>query len=253
MAYLDIKYKEPMIPHQEYEDRLVAFIDVLGFSVLVGETKDDTRKLRHLTAALDSLYNRIWEWEADGTYSSFAFTQFSDSIVISALAESSDSFGMLQQLLLGVMELVDNYDVLVRGGIVRGQLIHDEKMVVGPAMVEAYRLESKEAIHPRIIIDKELKEQIEADIKVYVKEHYGMSKLPSQDNLFKTDEDGWCYLDYVNPVHDYFEFLDPEDHLRLLDTLVEKGLQSDMEEVRKKYPWLQKKVELAKSTLSSKA
>ena len=250
MAYLDVKYKEPMFPHQKYEDRLVAFIDVLGFSNLVDDTKCDEQKLRHLTAGLDTLYNRIWAWEADGVYSSFAFTQFSDSIVISALAESSDSFAMLQQLLLGVMELVDDYDILVRGGIARGQLIHDRTMVVGPAMVEAYHLESKEAKYPRIIIEKGLKEQIEADIKVYVKEHYGMSELPSQDNLFKTDEDGWCYLDYVNPVPDYFEFLDPEDHFKLLDRLVKKGLQSDKEEVRKKYPWLKKKVELARSEQS---
>lgn len=250
MAYLDVKYKEPMFPHQKYEDRLVAFIDVLGFSNMVDDTKGDEQKLRHLTAALDALYNRIWAWEADGVNSSFAFTQFSDSIVISALAESSDSFGMLQQLLLGVMELVDDYDILVRGGIARGQLIHDRTMVVGPAMVEAYHLESKEAKYPRIIIEKGLKEQIEADIKVYVKKHYGMSELPSQDNLFKTDEDGWCYLDYVNPVHDYFEFLDPEDHFKLLDRLVKKGLQSDKEEVRMKYPWLQKKVELARSEQS---
>lgn len=235
-----------MFPHQEYEDRLVAFIDVLGFSNLVGETAVDAKKLRHLTAALEALYNRIWSWEADGVYSSFAFTQFSDSIVISSLAESSDSFGMLQQLLLGVMELVDDYDMLVRGGIARGQLIHDRVMVVGPAMVEAYRLESKEAKYPRIIVEKELKEQIEADIKEYVKNNYGLSELPSQDNLFKTDDDGWGYLDYVNPAPDFFEFLDPEDHFKALGQLVQKGLPSDRVEVREKYLWLQSKVEDAK-------
>lgn len=91
-------------------------------------------------------------------------------------------------------------DVLVRGGIARGQLIHDRIMVVGPAMIEAYRLESKEAFYPRIIIEKELKDQIESDIKDYVKNHSGMTTLPIRDNLFKTDEDGWCYLDYVNPA-----------------------------------------------------
>ena len=30
MAFKDVKYMEPMFPHQQYEDRLVAFIDILG-------------------------------------------------------------------------------------------------------------------------------------------------------------------------------------------------------------------------------
>lgn len=35
--------------------------------------------------------------------------------------------------------LIAFIDVLVRGGIARGQLIHDRIMVVGPAMIEAYK------------------------------------------------------------------------------------------------------------------
>ena len=122
---------------------MIAFIDVLGFSNMVNQSVEDAEKVRRLTAALNSLYERIWEWEADGYDSSFAFTQFSDSIVISALAGTTDSFEMLQQLLLGVTELADNYEILVRGGIARGLLIHDKEMVVGPAMIGAYQLEPK--------------------------------------------------------------------------------------------------------------
>ena len=56
-----------MFPHQKYEDRLVAFIDVLGFSNMVSATASDEKRLQHLTGALNSLCQRIWEWEADGT------------------------------------------------------------------------------------------------------------------------------------------------------------------------------------------
>ena len=242
MAFNDVKYMEPMFPHQDYEDRLVAFIDVLGFSEMVEDTATNVNKLRHLTAALKSLYDRIWLWEADGSYSSFAFTQFSDSIVISSLAGTADSFEMLQQLLLGVMELVDSYDVLVRGGIARGQLIHDSVMVVGPAMVEAYHLESKKAIYPRIIIAKELMEQIEQDLEESIRTHTTLSEVPGFSRLFKTDDDGWCYLDYVNPNEAYFHILDKDDHLKALEHLAQKGLQHPKEQVREKYPWLMKKI-----------
>ena len=246
MAYKDIHYKEPLFPHQKYEDRIVAFIDILGFKEKVSNTEINEIKLQCLTTALDRLYERIWEWEADGVGSSFAFTQFSDSIVISSLAESVDGFGMLQQLLLGVMALVDDWGILVRGGIARGQLIHDRTMVVGPAMVKAYELESEEAKYPRIIIDKVLKEQIEIDVEYYIKNDLRLTEVPEWDYLFKTDDDGWCYLDYVSPVPEYYVSCEKEEHLKWLDQLVKLGLQSTDEKVRVKYEWLRKKVEEAR-------
>ena len=55
MAFRDTKYTEPQILHQKYEDRLVAFIDVLGFSNMVNQSVEDAEKVRRLTAALNSL------------------------------------------------------------------------------------------------------------------------------------------------------------------------------------------------------
>lgn len=245
MAFRDLKYREPQILHQEYEDRLVAFIDVLGFSNMVNQSVEDAEKIRRLTAALNSLYERIWEWEADGYDSSFAFTQFSDSIVISALAGTIDSFEMLQQLLFGVTELVDNYEILVRGGIARGLLIHDAELVVGPAMIEAYRLESEEAKYPRIIIAEDLKKLIEADLEESIRSQTSLAEVPGFSKLFKTDDDGWCYLDYVNPDEIYYE-LNKEDRLEALERLVQENLQSTNERVKEKYLWMQKKIEEVK-------
>lgn len=236
---------EPQILHQKYEDRLVAFIDVLGFSDMVNHSVEDTNNLRRLTAALNSLYERIWQWEADGIYSSFAFTQFSDSIVISALAGTTDSFEMLQQLLLGVVELVDSYGILVRGGIACGALIHDKVMVVGPAMNEAYYLESKIAKYPRIIIAKELKEQIEVDLAESLLSRTQFTSVPQYCKLFQIDEDGYCYLDYVNPDENYYEY-GKEDHLNALERLVQKNLQTADEHIKEKYLWLQKKIDESK-------
>lgn len=45
---------------------------------------------------------------------------------------------------------------LLRGGLTVGPLLHTKKHVVEPAMVEAYRLESKVAIYPRILIDEKV-------------------------------------------------------------------------------------------------
>lgn len=40
--------------------------------------------------------------------------------------------------------------------VLLGGVIHDKEMVVGPAMVDAYLLESTKAVYPRIIISEEL-------------------------------------------------------------------------------------------------
>ena len=47
--------------------------------------------------------------------------------------------------------------VLIRGGMCIGEmLVADEGIVFGPGLVKAYDLESKYAVHPRIVIDRDL-------------------------------------------------------------------------------------------------
>lgn len=116
-------------------------------------------------------------------------------------------------------------------------------------MVEAYHLESKKAIYPRIIIAKELMEQIEQDLEESIHTQTTLSVVPGFSRLFKTDDDGWCYLDYVNPNEAYFHILDKDDHLKALEYLAQKGLQHPKEQVREKYPWLMKKVEDARNII----
>ncbi|PDZ55088.1 hypothetical protein CON15_23105 [Bacillus cereus] len=42
--------------------------------------------------------------------------------------------------------------ILMRGGLAVGLLCHNDNIVYGPAMVEAYELESKLAIYPRVVV-----------------------------------------------------------------------------------------------------
>lgn len=192
MPLISNEYKPPMFPHQQYEDRIVAFVDVLGFKNLVMQSQTDDRALQNITSALSSLYDWIWQWEADGGNSSFAFTQFSDSVVLSAIADTLDSFDMLLQLMLGIVDIAYNNGVIVRGGIARGGLIHDREMVVGPAMVEAYLLESKKAVYPRIIISEELKNEFEANLQEYVDSQSNLAEIPSFNKIFKQDDEVAC-------------------------------------------------------------
>lgn len=242
MLFKDTPYCPPQIPHQDYEERVVAFIDVLGFSDLVAHSSGDIHSLCRLTSALDAFYNLLWEYEADGIKSSFAFTQFSDSIVVSALADSKDSFEMVQQLLRGIILLAFDYGIFVRGGIAKGQLIHDETMLVGPAMVEAYRLESKAAIYPRVILSEELKLEFDEGVAKYIENYTTLEGIPAQNFIFSKDEDGWWYLDYIKPP---FEFINisrciqsMEEYRCRLQEIASTRIQSDDMRVKAKYRWL---------------
>ena len=236
-------YKPPIIPHQDYEDRIVAFVDVLGFKGLVDSSKNDVKVLRNITSALSTLYEWIWKWEADGGDSSFAFTQFSDSVVLSALADTQDSFEMLLQLMLGIVDIAYSNCIIVRGGIARGKLIHDNEMVVGPAMVDAYFLESQIAKYPRIVISEELKTEFEVNLQEYVDSQPNLTEIPSFNRIFKQDDvDGLWYMDYIDPDEEFVIRHSKKDYLDTLKDIARKGLSNSDANVRMKYEWLERKL-----------
>lgn len=56
MQLISNLYKPPMFPHQQYEDRIVTFVDVLGFKDLVMQSQSDNKVLQNITSALSSLF-----------------------------------------------------------------------------------------------------------------------------------------------------------------------------------------------------
>jgi len=50
--------------------------------------------------------------------------------------------------------------VLTRGGITKGLLYHSSNIAFGPALIEAYRLESEVAVYPRVVLDPTLTKSI---------------------------------------------------------------------------------------------
>jgi hypothetical protein len=59
-----------------------------------------------------------------------------------------------------VAEMALKIGILIRGGYSFGQLYHQNGVVFGEAMVEAYRLESREAINPRILVSDRIIDQM---------------------------------------------------------------------------------------------
>ncbi|WP_027966992.1 hypothetical protein [Halomonas halocynthiae] len=172
-----------------YERRIIGFIDILGFGQLVFDSEHDSEKFNLISGVLDKInnVNDIYgspeeffahsnyaylsaerKAELDSFYESMKreaqpkrvrITTFSDSIVFSCPADS-DGLINFRYFLIKLLVNTSSFNLLLRGGITCGNLVHTEQIVFGPAMNNAYNLESKVAKQPRIAIDEKFEEFI---------------------------------------------------------------------------------------------
>lgn len=167
-----------------YENKLTCFIDILGFKSAIkqAETQVEVREalyntLNYLTSdeLLNTVYKNIPCLDVDKKWNPYhevckgnliedlredypiAITQFSDSFVLSCPANNHATCAMLLECIYLIHLLYyQRLGMMVRGGISLGNLIHEDSgALFGPAMNNAYELESKSAIYPRVIISPE--------------------------------------------------------------------------------------------------
>jgi len=145
----------------EFEDRAVAFIDVLGFKALVNEAVENEaarQKLADLVALLESAIPRL-DSGVDSAVPRPLIPRhqyISDCIILSApLTDAARqwyngvSIVIMRAIQLSHFLLSNGH--LIRGGLSAGKLWHTETNIVGPAYQEAYLLESS-GNEPRILV-----------------------------------------------------------------------------------------------------
>lgn len=108
-------------------------------------------------------YRDTYDTEQNNSLFGKEVTTFSDSIVISY---EFTEYGSLFHILVDLYHIqvgIIYKGFFIRGGIYSGNVFHNQSMVFGPAMIEAYRIESKVAEYPRILVPREL---VELAIKI---------------------------------------------------------------------------------------
>lgn len=218
-----------------YEDRLVLFIDFLGFKEHVERSAADPAFLGRIVHALRQLRKIGLEQEV---FASQQMTHFSDSVVLSfRIDERSAVFWMLNQIVLAVISMAES-GFLVRGAVTIGPLLHTPEVLIGPAMNEAYRLESTEARFPRVIIDPEV-------VKV-ARRHRSGQHLPEEEEqyvrkMLAVDEDDRLWLDYISAMAVTSAGCDPDaypEYIEHIGTLIQTGLSNTDIRVLPKFLWL---------------
>jgi len=237
-----------------YEQRVVAFLDILGFKSLLDETVDkDGNDIEEKIDYIVSAYKVIREvWNLDNIDvltqlqdpGSKKVSIFSDSIVVSFNVEDpSEVFSTLLEIKHVIMELISR-KILCRGAVAMGKFIHTDNYLFGPALVEAYTLESKAAMYPRVILDNSV---IDAGVRYRSNRHSSITESKYVKSLLEQDSDGMYYIDYYFKAQS--ELNDPHYdfpvYIENLGNIIRAGLMGSSHhskaDLRVKYSWMRER------------
>jgi len=229
--------KRAKLKHPKYEQRIILFLDFLAFKEIVAGTVGNAKNLDTLLGAVDRLYE-IGDDDKD-MYASLRATTFSDSVVLSyEVRERSAVFSLLLDIAFAVIDLALR-GFLVRGAVTIGELVHTKKYLVGPAMVKAYEMESREAKFPRVILDPRL---LDIAQKAHAEHHDPEDEAEYVRRFMREDSDGKHFIDYISwdaVVHrtgaDDDEY---PGYLGELSKLLRRGLNHSDPRVIEKYLWV---------------
>lgn len=151
----------------EFEERAVAFVDVLGFKALVenAASSDKARSLlSDLVALLEGIVPKL-DQTVDRAIPQHLIPKhnsISDCIILSAPLsdEGSKSYNGLEVVIMRVIQLTHFFldaGYLIRGGISVGKVWHTGSNIVGPAYQEAYLLEAN-GNEPMVVLSDSARE-----------------------------------------------------------------------------------------------
>ena len=210
---------------------------------------ENEEKINSVVDAYRSI-RRIWDLDNAFTDDSLKISRskpvsiFSDCLVISFEAkEPSEVFHTLLEVKHLIMRLLWS-GILCRGAVSLGKFIHTPEYLFGPALVEAYLLETKAALYPRVILDRPV---IETGAKYHASHHSSSTEEGYVESLLEIDSDGMYYIDYFHKAQQ--ELDDPEfdfpDCINNLGDIIRKGLMGSSHhgkaDQRVKYSWMRER------------
>jgi len=231
-----------------YENRVTFFIDILGFKNIIRETigtngEDNSENIQYLIKTLTFIKDHLNDDPQEHSKSQARqITHFSDSIIISFKEDQEgEVFNTLYDIQKLLIILVER-NIICRGAISYGKLIHNDEYIFGPALNKAYETETKAAHYPRIILDKTI---IEIGMKYHYIDNTEYEEKFAIKNLLLRDTDDMYYIDYfLNPEPALPNFkTDLGPYIKSLRKMIVDGLESakGYPDVRIKYNWMKNK------------
>ncbi|PIF37757.1 hypothetical protein CLV01_3467 [Delftia sp. 60] len=173
----------------------VAFLDVLGFTEMVnqdskGSKQENLKKLFRCHQSASSIFRDDVEC---------SIVQFSDSIVIS-MPYSAEKFVWFMKRVADYQRFLLDEHLVCRGGIAVNKHFSNGTFTFSAGLIDAYRVESKSARYPRVVVSKEVldlvfpngkkapKQLIEEDDGLFFIDYIGMTKNKKPKHLIEAIE-----------------------------------------------------------------
>jgi hypothetical protein len=173
------------IPKRAYNERLVAWIDTLAMRNKMRESEDAEEIFTIMSRLQNHVENACEELVASERLN---YLQISDGFIIVA---DLDCINEVCEILCQIQWQVLFYSqMLLRGALTAGKvsMSEDSKLIIGPAFIEAFAMESENAIFPRILFANEIKDYIKKDSIAFP--------------YLKEDSDHFVYLDFLKYMID---------------------------------------------------
>ncbi len=222
-----------LIHLHELRKKIIAYIDILGFKKYIEETTQCSNQ--------NDLYRILFKFKDLANTHPLArpdrqSTHFSDLLVISVKIDKRSIIDLINDL----NELVHTFissKLLLRGIILKGNILHDNGIIFGPGLINAYLLEKEKVKFPRIIVEKSIVEEfnLETEAMSNLLSYGGSKKLLSIDPF-----DNEYFINYFAKYIDHIKLMQPKKGI-FTDTFLEliyTGLKNDDAGIRSKYQWM---------------
>jgi hypothetical protein len=211
---------------------VLLFLDLLG----VTEMATSPRAAQNLVELEQAIRGVVRDFLDPASF--WPAAMFSDAIVMASpvdpvVGEEAAIAGLLMQASWLQLSLAER-GFFARGSIAVGDFYLRDEFVFGAALVQAYRLEREQAIHPRVILSKDVHDAQRKNLEAYIARK-GRQPLTT---LLLSDRDGRAFLNYLELVLE--EATDPHPRLAKHRDALADNLKTNRDNSRvwDKYRWV---------------
>ncbi len=182
------------------EPRFVCFLDIIGFKEMIKKYDTDYTSsiLQDIQEAFSETIGMLENeyFQKDDLLSHLKYQMFSDNVSISIpyfdnKEDFLTNFNLISIFIRGLQFLMMAKGFFIRGGLSIGSYYSDKNMIFSQGLVNAYELETKKAIYPRVIVDKIILDKFEKYGNNEL-EKYGIKKYLISD---------WENMVFLNPFN----------------------------------------------------
>ena len=230
-----------------YKRSLICHLDLLGFRELIRTKKpgEISKMLRLFSDAVKPL-TRGMEVKALGTKQFVAFSDLHITVIPTEPDDDSARgliFLQIIRLVHAQWKLFFDHGILVRGGIVVGDAIRSYERFFGQGVIDAFDVESKQALYPRIVVHASVFEELRRNPQVWMHDGDEKGELKAVKSLLHHDEEnGLYYIDYLRVMESELDNPDyyPECLELFRKKIGEMISETSHDGARSKLEWMQR-------------